>query len=299
MLQQTQVATVLPYYERWMRRFPTVEDLARAEIDDVLALWQGLGYYRRCRNLLAGAKWIGEHGMPQSREAWRNVPGVGDYTSAAIASICFGEPVAVVDGNVERVHARHCASELVGSRLRRQAQAWAQDLLVCDHPCDFNQAMMELGARVCRPRNPQCQDCPLNISCLANRSGTQSEFPRRTAPIQVREIDKHFVIHTNEDRVVMVRIPDGQWAEGMWSFPEVVPEPCDRPLVQFSYQVTHHRISATASVRETRYQGDGTEMTPEEVEAAALPAPQRKIWEAYKASYAGIKTRRRATTASR
>src|SRR5437868_1086101 len=114
MLQQTQVATVLPYYERWMSRFPTVETLAAASEQDVLSLWQGLGYYRRCRMLLAGARWVAEHGIPQTAKDWMQAPGVGRYTASAIASIALGESVPVVDGNIERVFARLMGSSLSG-----------------------------------------------------------------------------------------------------------------------------------------------------------------------------------------
>lgn len=282
MLQQTQVATVLPYYDRWMQRFPTLEALAEAELDDVLAKWQGLGYYRRCRNLWQGAKWVLENGVPQTRDAWRAAPGVGAYTAAAIASICFGEPVAVVDGNVERVFARQTRCEATGSRLRNEAEEWAQNNLDPSCPSDYNQAMMELGARVCKPRNPLCGACPIRISCLAKQSGSQSDYPHRQPTKEVQSSRKHFVVHTNADKVAMVRIPKGQWSEGMWAFPEVEPNPAEEPLTEFHYQITHHRITATAAVREEPYLGEAREMTAEEVEAAALPAPQRKIWEAYK-----------------
>lgn len=282
MLQQTQVVTVSPYYARWMERFPTVEDLAASHLDEALAIWQGLGYYRRCRHLHSGARWVVEHGMPQTRDDWKKVPGVGDYTSAAIASICFGEPVAVVDGNVERVCARQTATQATGSALRREAARWAQGILCPQHPGDLNQALMELGATVCKPSNPQCDYCAIQASCLAKQSGSQQKFPKKEAARSVQRIQKHFVIYREHDRIAMIRLSKDQWAEGLWAFPEGPAAAGDRPLGSFRYQVTHHRIHATASVREGPYEGVATMMLEVDIDQAPLPAPQRRIWEAYK-----------------
>jgi A/G-specific adenine glycosylase len=173
MLQQTRVAAVVPYYERFLERFPDVASLARAEESEVLALWSGLGYYSRARNLLRAARMIHESGrFPRSYEELRSLPGVGEYTAAAIASIAFDEPRAVVDGNVRRVLSRMSCGAEDPARL-------AQKLLDRQRPGDFNQALMELGAEVCRPRSPRCDVCPVARYCQGRRQGRQSEFPER------------------------------------------------------------------------------------------------------------------------
>src|SRR6266850_4786615 len=164
MLQQTRVAAVIEHYNEFLRRFPTVQKLARAREASVLAAWSGLGYYRRARMLHAAAKVIvREHlgKLPSTAAGLRELPGIGRYTAAAIASIAFGEPVAVVDGNVERVVQRMSGERLPDERL----WAVASDLLVRERPGDFNQAMMELGATVCTPRTPVCLTCPVVEMC--------------------------------------------------------------------------------------------------------------------------------------
>lgn len=194
MLQQTQVETVKPFFDRFMAKYPTVRHLAEAELEAVLALWQGLGYYTRARNLHRAAKDVAarpEAALPRTAAALAALPGVGDYTAAAIASICFGERVPVVDGNVARVFARH---DRLGDDFRAQPprRALAKRLQpafdATESPGDLNQAMMELGALVCRPRNPDCAACPLAADCEARKRGEQAAYPRRTpkAPPPVR-----------------------------------------------------------------------------------------------------------------
>ena len=164
MLQQTRVAAVLDHYARFMKRFPTIQTLAAAREPSVLAVWSGLGYYHRARRMHQAAKMIvraRDGKFPRTAEEWRTLPGIGRYTAAAIASIAFGEAVASVDGNVERVLGR-----VFGSAQSREA-AWQQAETLLDRyrPGDFNQAMMELGATVCTPRTPRCPLCPLNAWC--------------------------------------------------------------------------------------------------------------------------------------
>ena len=174
MLQQTRVDTVIPYYGRFLSEFPTVDSLAEAPIEKVLSLWSGLGYYRRARHLHAAAKQVVEEGgFPRSERELRRLPGVGAYTAAAVASISFGEPVAVLDGNVERVVGRLIA--LSADPKRKQARlkllAKATELLDRGAPGDSNQALMEIGATVCSPLRPRCSECPLGRDCLARASG--------------------------------------------------------------------------------------------------------------------------------
>jgi A/G-specific adenine glycosylase len=171
MLQQTRVAAVLEHYARFTTRFPTVQDLAAASEADVLALWSGLGYYRRARMMHRAAQVVvSEHGgiFPRTAEALLALPGIGAYTAAAVASIAFGEPVAVVDGNVERVLARVYALDgAAGAKSRVSTiRRLADELIDPEHPSHFNQAMMEMGATVCLPRGPLCLQCPLQPMCL-------------------------------------------------------------------------------------------------------------------------------------
>jgi A/G-specific adenine glycosylase len=185
MLQQTRVAVVVERYKTFLERFPTVVSLALAPEADVLALWSGLGYYRRARMLHKAAQFVAEnrHGnLPSTAEELRTLPGIGVYTAAAIASIAHNQPIAVVDGNVERVLCRLAGWEAAGSKgsagLRRDIDQLANHLVAPKHPGDFNQAMMELGATVCLPRNPLCLTCPLSPMCITRGEHRTAPRPR-------------------------------------------------------------------------------------------------------------------------
>jgi A/G-specific adenine glycosylase len=186
MLQQTQAETVIPYYHHWLARFPDLAALAAAEEAEVLKLWEGLGYYTRARNLLRAARiLVSEHGgrLPESAATLARLPGVGPYASAAVASIAFGEPVGVVDGNVARVYARLAADGEDSSRpaFRRRARACVEAGMAGRDPGLINQAWMELGALVCRPR-PNCPACPLQRVCRARAAGREQDFPVKASP---------------------------------------------------------------------------------------------------------------------
>ena len=190
MCQQTRVSVVIPYYERFLARFPTPADLAAADETEVLELWAGLGYYSRGRNLhRAAGEMVREHGgaFPSEPDSIRALPGIGEYTAAAIGSIVFGHARPVIDGNVERVLARHGAipGDPKRGEARRDLREAAEHALDLDHPGDHNQGMMELGATVCTPRNPLCGTCPIAASCRAHSIGTPEAFPpprKRRAP---------------------------------------------------------------------------------------------------------------------
>ena len=223
MLQQTRVEVVLPYYRRFLERFPTVEALAAAGEAEVLALWSGLGYYRRARQLHAAARRVVERGgFPQTPEGWRELAGVGDYTAAAVASICFGAPVPVLDGNVERLLARFLAlaEDPKSAAARRRLRAAAAELLDPARPGDSNQALMELGATVCTPRRPSCPACPLLPGCRAAAEGTPELYPRRR-PRRAREQRRVAVAVVEwRGRVLLVRRPEGDTLlGGFWELP--------------------------------------------------------------------------------
>lgn len=220
MLQQTRVETVRPYYESWLARFPDVAALAAASEDDVTVAWSGLGYYARARNLHRAAQRIARDGWPNGRSAWKRLPGVGDYTSAAIASIVDGEPVAAVDGNVQRVVARLDAiAEDVGHLAGRKAVAAAAGEFVDpDRPGDWNQAVMDLGATVCTPV-PRCPDCPVAIHCRALAAGTQDTLPVRSARRAPTPQDVHFGMVMAEGRLLLVKRPEKRLLAGTWALP--------------------------------------------------------------------------------
>ena len=215
MLQQTRVAAVIEHYHEFLRRFPTVEKLAAAREASVLAAWSGLGYYRRARMMHAAAKQIArERQFPRTAATLRDLPGIGRYTAAAIASIAFNEPAAVVDGNVERVVQR-----LAGKRLTAE-DCWktAAELLDAKRPGDFNQAMMELGAVVCTPRGPVCLTCPVIEWCA-----TRGELPRegKAARQTKKEID--FALYWRKGAVLLTRRAKSvSLMAGMWELPEIV-----------------------------------------------------------------------------
>jgi A/G-specific adenine glycosylase len=216
MLQQTRVAAVIEHYHEFLRRFPTVQKLAAVREASVLAAWSGLGYYRRARMLHAAAKVVVcEHGgrFPSTEEGLRALPGIGRYTSAAIASIAFEQPVAVVDGNVERVLQRIAGKQLAGEEL----WAAANGLLEKKRPGDFNQAMMELGAVVCTPRAPQCLTCPVVEMCA-----TRGELPAVSVAAKQKKREVHYALCCRNGDVLLVqRGRDASLMAGMWELPEV------------------------------------------------------------------------------
>ncbi len=212
MCQQTRVAAVIPYFERFLTKFPDVAALALASEPDVLALWSGLGYYSRARNLMQAAKTIVEAGgFPRDYASLRALPGIGDYTAAAIASIAFGLPHAVVDGNVRRVIAR------LTNRADADAAHEAASLLDRTDPARSNQALMELGAMVCLPRSPLCGECPVQKFCGAHRHGTVDQLPLpRVKPATVQREHTLLIIRRGER---MLLVPS-QRVQGFWDLPE-------------------------------------------------------------------------------
>ena len=234
MMQQTTYAAVLPYYERFLKRFPTVEKLAAADESEVLKVWEGLGYYARARNLLKAAKVIVQSASiggglrphwPMTATEWATLPGVGPYTAAALSSVLNGERTPVVDGNVARVFARVWMLKDDFSKLparERLAERLRPEIERCRVPGDFNQAMMELGATVCTPKSPDCAKCPLASICAAHRNGSWADFPvrptRKTLP--VRQM-KAVVVMDGKGRVLLVQNREGGLLKGLWELPSV------------------------------------------------------------------------------
>ena len=237
MLQQTRVAAVIPYYERFLKRFPDAAALAQAPEDEVLTLWSGLGYYTRARNLQAAARQIVELGsFPRTYEAIRELAGVGDYTAAAVASIAFGLPHAVVDGNVRRVIARI-------TNGKGEAQEIADRLLDRKNPSRSNQALMELGAVVCLPRDPHCSECPVAGHCEAQKLGTQNEFPGKKKKPATIHLKRRLLIIHQKDRILLAPSPRVQ---GFWDLPEPFEGArIGARLGEFRHAITHHNYRFT------------------------------------------------------
>ena len=221
MCQQTQVATVIPYWERWMAAFPDAQTLAATDLDDVLSYWAGLGYYRRARMIHAAAKQIVSDGLPTNFEGWRAIPGVGRYTAGAVASIAFDEHVAVVDGNVERVLSRVFTIGQLPSSSQREKQLWkcADALVDPEQPGNFNQAIMELGALVCTPKSPKCEECPIQAQCQAFAIGCVGDFPPPKKKTRVKEQVTHLVAFHHEGAFAFVQRPLEGLHGGLWEFP--------------------------------------------------------------------------------
>jgi A/G-specific adenine glycosylase len=273
MLQQTQVDTVIPYYSRFLKRFPDAAALAAAPLDDVLKAWENLGYYARARHLHQAAQIVVEKyngKIPDIWEAIITLPGIGNYTAGAILSIAFGKPVPAVDGNVRRVLSRiYAVREPVG-RLdtQKKIHALAASLIPETAPGSFNQALMDLGALICTPKSPACADCPLRIQCKARQDGLQDLLPMsEKKPATPHERVTAAVIFNRLGRVLIVRRPARGLLGSLWKFPggiveqkEILEEGLTRtvreelgirirvgkPLASVNHSYTHFRITLTA-----------------------------------------------------
>ena len=227
MLQQTRVAAVLPYYRRWMEELPTVEALAAVEEGRLMKLWQGLGYYSRARNLQKAARMIVEElegRFPARYAELIKLPGVGDYTAGAIASIAFGERVPAVDGNVLRVAARvaDIRENIMDAKVRKAFRGYMAAAMPQDRSGEFNQALMDLGATVCLPNGaPECGRCPLAGLCEANRLGSQESLPVRSKKPERRVEELTVYLLAREGRIALRRRPEQGLLAGLWEFPHV------------------------------------------------------------------------------
>ncbi len=299
MLQQTTVATVGPFYARFLERWPTVEALAAAPLDDVLTAWAGLGYYARARNLHRCAQTVaGDHGgrFPDTEDGLRALPGIGAYTAAAVAAIAFDRATVPVDGNVERVMARLHAVETplpaAKAELRRHAAALAQPR----RPGDVAQALMDLGATVCTPRKPACAICPLNSRCEGRRAGIAESLPRK-APKKARphrygvafwavRPDGRVLLRRRPEKGLlggMMEVPSTDWREAAWSLDEAckaAPLAADwRALDGAVHHVfTHFSLELTVLAGETGAAAtEGIWVDPAEFAGHALPTVMKKV----------------------
>ncbi|MES1261860.1 MAG: A/G-specific adenine glycosylase [Acidobacteriota bacterium] len=255
MLQQTRVEAVIPYYTRFLERFPTVTALAAAAEQEVLAAWSGLGYYSRARKLHEAARQMAARGFPTTHQELGALAGVGPYTAAALASIALGLPHAAVDGNVLRVISRltNDASEMTAPATRRRFHEVAGELLDPASPGDFNQAMMELGATICKPGVPACAACPVETSCAARAAGTERELPVRLKKPKARDLPLHLMVFRREAEVYLVQREAGESRlAGFWELPQkgLFPRLRGRLAAEFSHQIVNDRFRVRVWVSE-------------------------------------------------
>ncbi|HEX6764302.1 MAG TPA: A/G-specific adenine glycosylase [Polyangiaceae bacterium] len=303
MLQQTQVKTVLGHYARFLHRFPTVNALARAREADVLHAWQGLGYYSRARRLHEAARAIRERHdgrLPRDRESLLGLPGVGEYSAGAVASIAFGERVPVVDGNVVRVLTRLFALRGDPGRAPLRARIWktASELVAPERPGDFNQALMELGATLCTPRDPDCTRCPLRRGCLGRARGLVQRLPELPARARPTEVRVAAALVRRAGRVLVVREPAGapRWA-GLDVFPYVTLQTNESStagalraarahtagarlgerFTTLKYTITRYRMTLEAFEATAGARSRGRFCAVDELDALAMPAPHRRL----------------------
>jgi A/G-specific adenine glycosylase len=310
MLQQTQVATVIPFFERFVETFPTIADLARAEEQEVLRLWEGLGYYRRARDLHRTARrLVAEHGgqFPDTPDKLRGLPGLGRYTCNAVLSQAFDRRLPILEANSARVLSRFFAR--TEDPRKGQARRWlwqsAGDLLPGKRAGEFNQALMELGALVCTPVAPRCGDCPLAARCAARQQGLQGEIPFRAPPVAITEVQETAIVVRRGEQVLLAQRPaTGRWA-GLWEFPHgpLVPEESHEEagrrllaeltgleaslgpeLLTIRHGVTRYRITLvcfearhTAGEFASPFYAEARWVDPTDLPAYPVSAPQRRL----------------------
>ncbi|MFT7723045.1 MAG: A/G-specific adenine glycosylase [Roseateles sp.] len=296
MLQQTQVATVLGYYDRFLARWPRVVDLAAATLDEVLAQWAGLGYYSRARNLHACARAVAEqHGgeFPRMAAGLQALPGIGRSTAAAIAAFCFGERVAILDGNVKRVLGRVLAfdGDLASSAAEKRLWAHATELLPARDTDRYTQGLMDLGSSICTARVPDCLRCPVQPMCRAQRAGEPTRWPVKTKKLKRGRRENWWLWVERQGRVLLQqRPPTGVWA-GLWTLPmfddeasahAALPGARLEALPRIEHALTHfdwvlHTLRAEAPGAAPELPPGGTWVAREQLRDYALPAPLKKL----------------------
>ena len=300
MLQQTTVITVIPYFQDFLQRWPTVDAMAAADLDDILHAWQGLGYYARARNLHKCAQVITDEYdgvFPNSEKQLLELPGVGPYTAAAISAIAFNTPTVPVDGNIERVISRLYAIDEPVRQSKERVRALATEILPIDRPGDFAQALMDLGATICRPKSPTCEQCPWQVACEAFKAGTVEKFPVKAKKKQ--KPTRHGVAFwlQNDDGAIwmrkrpprgllggMIEVPSTDWREQLWSNSEVrdlVPLNAEWKALegQVTHTFTHFHllIEVWAGTTSANTNADGFWCAPEQFSELALPTLMKKI----------------------
>ena len=304
MLQQTQVVTVIGYFERFMQRFPDLETLAGADLDDVLALWSGLGYYARARNLHAAARHCMERHdseLPIESTLLRQLPGIGESTANAIVAQAHDRRATILDGNVKRVLARHAGISGWPGRSAVTRRLWqeADSRTPPEHARDYTQAIMDLGATVCTPRNPACLNCPVSVDCIARIDHRIDKLPEKKPPRRRprRSVTLALVANENGELLLQRRPPTGIWG-GLWSLPsldEIAGGPSGELLETIEHHFTHFildievRFIRAASSNLANDDADRTWMQPAEALQSGLPRPVRQIIETAHPEAAAVK----------
>jgi A/G-specific adenine glycosylase len=280
MLQQTQVATVIPYYDKFLAAYPRIYDLAAAPVEDVLGLWAGLGYYARGRHLHACAQAVSRLGrFPETYQGLLALPGIGPYTAAAIGAIAFGLPLLAVDGNIERVAARIFAiTEPIPAAkpaIAKAARGFLDDPAARSAPGDFTQALFDLGATICTPRNPACGNCPWAEACKANMLGIAAGLPARAKkPVRPSRTGAVYVLLDENHRVLLLRRPNKGLLGGMLALPEAPPMVADwRHAGSIEHVFTHFSLTLEVHIARVQTLPDGIS---EPAATVPLPSVMRK-----------------------
>lgn len=300
MLQQTRVDTVIPYYNRFIERFPTAETLAYAPEQELLKMWEGLGYYSRARNLQAGVREVVEtynSVVPNNRADISKLKGVGPYTAGAILSIAYGKPEHAVDGNVMRVLSRvlHIKEDIALPKTRKVFEEAVDFLIDPENASSFNQGLMELGALICTPTSPKCLLCPVRDYCIAFEAGDAAQLPIKTKKIKMKQLELDVtVIQNTEGHYLLEQRPAEGLLANMWQFPMVernkesidekynVAIEAKKPLMQFKHVFSHltwHIDSYSATAKETGILDEHVQwFTKEQIAQLPMPVPMLKIW---------------------
>lgn len=277
MLQQTQSSVVIPYFNRWMERFPTVQSLANAKEEEVLKLWEGLGYYSRARNLLKGAKTIQDRwqgNIPKEEEALKQIPGIGPYTVGAIRAFAFKEKAAAVDGNVLRVLSRFFAikDDIAKSKTQQLMRELALTLLPDQEPWVIAEAWIELGALICK-KVPLCQKCPLKEGCKAYKEDLTNLLPIKSNKVAITPLDRTVFIVLQKQEILLRRVPEGEIMAGLYEFPYV--ETGENDLEKFNIQATPLKKLPEVTHSFTRYR---VRLTPYLMTCSGQKAPEGYFW---------------------
>ncbi len=290
-LQQTRIEQGTPYYHAILQAYPTVHDMAAAEEDELYSLWQGLGYYNRCRNMLKSAKYVSQElggVFPTDYEGLLNLAGVGPYTAAAIASIRHGEARLALDGNLRRVLSRvyGIAYEVSSKEAQREFEYVETVIFGEEDPGEVNQALMDLGSQVCKPKNPFCMDCPLNQECFAFNNNKTSEIPFKAKKVKRKQIFMHYLVPRKGDKIwISKRSQNGIW-QNLYEFHKVhddeQPYPGESEF-EVQHELTHRRLNISFATTQTAPEAvdDGLWVNTDSLSDYAMPVPLANWWSEY------------------
>ncbi|RUO60639.1 A/G-specific adenine glycosylase [Pseudidiomarina insulisalsae] len=282
MLQQTQVKTVIPYFERWLQTFPTIEALASASEDEVMTLWQGLGYYRRARNLHAAAQKVVrdyQSEIPRSAAELKEIPGIGPYTVGAIRAFAFDAPAAIVDGNVKRLFARLFALPYEVNKSTNDRYFWqlAEHFTPARDNRRFAQGLLDLGATICKPQQPLCALCPLAKVCQALQLGKVNALPKRQQKKAIPTRKGHFLLDVSARGIVLEQRPaSGIWPT-LWCLPEVAQAPDAQLWTRFRHTFSHYKLDGHVWLATPPGNGTTRRIACHQLDEVGLPAPIRKL----------------------